>query len=71
MALNNINTILTNFVCMFFCVGSVCAYVAISLYQFLYVCPPLQLSRQHFVCVVRIERGMTFWAHSTQQLYCS
>lgn len=54
-----------------FCVGVDVRMLLFFLYQFRCVCPHLQLKRQHFVSVVSIDSGMSLWAHSTQQQYCS
>lgn len=54
-----------------FCVGVEVCMLICFLYQFQCDGPYLQLKWQHFVSVVSIDRGMSLWAHSTQQQYCS
>lgn len=54
-----------------FCVGVEVCMLICFLYQFQCDGPYLQLKWQHFVSVVSIDRGMSLWAPSTQQQYCS
>lgn len=56
---------------MFFVLGVNVRTMLFFLYQFQCICPHLQLKRRHFVSVVSIDRGLSLWAHSTQEQRCS
>lgn len=70
LALNNINTVLSLILCMFFLCGSGSAYVAILFYFFsfsidsgVFVLTSQPKRRLHQHSSASIDRGMSLWAH--------